>query len=123
MHFSVSLKIKSFYWILRKIFSTVRAFFDAEESSSFAFRFTETTGFFSGTAVYKGEIGFFLSKVVLRFSLLAVDGFGLRINFSRNLNCSSATICVIATCSPRARRFRSVVNIDFVLSGIVSIQK
>ncbi len=64
MHFSVSLKIKIFYWILRKSFSTVRAFFDAEESSSFAFRFTETTGFFSGTAVYyKGEIGFFCRKL------------------------------------------------------------
>ena len=63
------------------------------------------------------------NKNFVRFASLVVVGFGLRINFSRNLNCSSATICVIATCSPRARRFRNVVKMDFVLSWIDSIRK
>lgn len=50
-------------------------------------------------------------------------GFGLRINCSRNLSCSAATICVIATCSPRARRLRNVVKIAFVCPSTVSIGK
>ena len=86
------------------------------------------TGFFSSIAIYKKRSDFYQIRknIILRFSLLAAaaaDSFGIRINFSRALNCSSAIICVNATCSPRARRLRNFVKIVFVLSLTFSISK
>ena len=59
---------------MEKILPTVRGFFDVVGSISFAFRFTETTGFFSGTAIHqRGIISANVNKkIFLRFSPFAV---------------------------------------------------
>lgn len=72
---------------MEKILITVRGFFDADASISFAFRFTGTTGFFSGMAIHHRRIVFISvnKKICLRFASFAA-GFGLRMSFSRTLN-------------------------------------